>query len=74
MKKITLAVEYLHTKGIIHRDLKPENIMCTQKFDENADYKLIDFGLSTKFQGVNDEKVAGTPLYMAPEILRGDEY
>lgn len=72
MKKITLAVEYLHTKGIIHRDLKPENIMCTQKFDENPDYKLIDFGLSTKFQGSNDDKVAGTPLYMAPEILRGD--
>lgn len=48
--------------------------MCTQKFDENPDYKLIDFGLSSKFQGNYDDKLAGTPLYMAPEIIEGNPY
>ena len=72
MKKITQTVDYLHSKGIIHRDLKSENIMCTSY--ENPEYKLIDFGLSTKYHTIEKEKVAGTPLYMAPEIIRGDEY
>ena len=44
--KLASAIDYLHFYGIIHRDLKPENILMTDD-SENADLKLLDFGLST---------------------------
>jgi len=42
---IALAIEYLHEFNIVHRDIKPENILMTSE-DENANIKLLDFGLS----------------------------
>lgn len=45
IRKICVAVFYLHSFGILHRDLKPENIMMTDD-TENANIKLLDFGLS----------------------------
>ena len=42
---IALAIEFLHEYHVIHRDLKPENILMTSN-DENANIKLLDFGLS----------------------------
>jgi calcium-dependent protein kinase len=44
------ARSYLHEHGIVHRDLKFENIMFEDE-SEDADIKLIDFGLSKKFMG-----------------------
>jgi calcium-dependent protein kinase len=41
---------YLHEHGIVHRDLKLENIMFEDESDD-AEVKLIDFGLSKKFMG-----------------------
>jgi serine/threonine protein kinase len=35
----------------------------------NDEIKVIDFGLSKNAKGVDDHKAAGTPFYMAPEIL-----
>jgi serine/threonine protein kinase len=43
--KLSAAVFYLHSYGIAHRDLKPENILMTDNTEE-ADLKLLDFGLS----------------------------
>jgi serine/threonine protein kinase len=43
--EITAALYYLHSFGIAHRDIKPENIMLVSK-DEDAEIKLVDFGLS----------------------------
>jgi calcium-dependent protein kinase len=48
LRQIVLACNYLHQNGIVHRDLKPENFLFENK-EENAQLKLIDFGLSTKF-------------------------
>jgi serine/threonine protein kinase len=48
MKKILSAVKHLHELGICHRDLKPENFLFSDK-TEDADIKLIDFGLSKRF-------------------------
>ncbi len=45
IRKTCSAMYYLHSYGIVHRDLKPENIMMTDD-TENADIKLLDFGLS----------------------------
>jgi non-specific serine/threonine protein kinase/NIMA (never in mitosis gene a)-related kinase len=66
------AVEYLHSLNIVHRELKPENF-----FIKNGIVKLGDFGLSkvlteaTKY--MTNEKV-GTPCYMAPSVIFGNDY
>ncbi|XP_066593800.1 ovarian-specific serine/threonine-protein kinase Lok isoform X2 [Prorops nasuta] len=68
--QMVLAVRYLHERGITHRDLKPENILLA----DNAEVTLIkisDFGLSKLVDAETMMKTfCGTPLYVAPEILK----
>jgi len=42
------AVKHLHEHNIVHRDLKPENFLMNDT-GEDAEIKLIDFGLSKRF-------------------------
>ena len=71
MEKILTAISFLHNLGICHRDIKPENFMFTSE-DLDAEIKIIDFGLSTKFLSENCmNDVVGTPFYVAPEVLQG---
>ena len=72
--KLSMAVYYLHSYGIIHRDLKPENILMTDE-SENADIRLLDFGLS-KIIGPNEKCLEpfGTLSFVAPEVLKGKPY
>ncbi len=49
MKKLFSACAYMHEKGIAHRDLKPENLLLSS-LDNNAEIKIIDFGLSKKLR------------------------
>ena len=68
MKKLFGACHHMHSQGIVHRDIKPENIMLSA----TGELKLIDFGLSKRQQGDKKLKtIAGTPYYMAPEVLDG---
>ena len=55
---------------IIHRDLKPENMLLTKAFD----LKLADFGEARASEEKKTMSVVGTPLYVAPEVLRNDKY
>ena len=70
MKKLFSALNHMHSQGIVHRDIKPENIMVTKE-DE---LKLIDFGLSKRNKSMDNkmQTIAGTPYYMAPEVLKGE--
>lgn len=71
VKQILLALNYMHKQNIIHRDLKPENVLLQ---DENV-VKLADFGFSVLNNGNHGQsRVLGSPLYMAPEIIRGETY
>lgn len=68
MKKLFGALHHMHAQNVVHRDIKPENIMLA----EDGELKLIDFGLSKRQEGTKKMKtIAGTPYYMAPEVLDG---
>ena len=69
MKDVISAVYYLHNMNppIIHRDIKPENILL----NDGLVAKLTDFGWSNYiFNGIKRTTLCGTPVYMAPEIIR----
>ena len=66
---LILALNYLNNNQYVHRDLKPENIII----DLNGYLKLIDFGVCKKICNYT-KTLVGTPHYMAPEIILGEEY
>ena len=74
MYKLCKAVFYVHSYGIAHRDIKPENVLLTSE-DEDADIRLLDFGLS-KIVGPNQKctEPYGTLTYCAPEIILDKPY
>jgi len=67
IRSVLDAVAYCHRKNITHRDLKPENFLY-QTEEEDSPIKIIDFGLSTREEGVLEARV-GTAYYIAPEVL-----
>ena len=64
---------YLEEKEIIHRDIKLNNILFLESQDE-TDIKIIDFGLAIRKKDIFKKAAAGTPGFIAPEILRGLPY
>jgi serine/threonine-protein kinase len=63
-----------HAEGVVHRDIKPPNLLL----QPNGNVKLMDFGIARRQRrsepGLTSVGwVMGTPLYLAPEQLRGEE-
>ena len=56
------------SKNIIHRDLKPQNILIKYNSQNSFIVKLADYGLSREFNNKSFSTLAGTPIYMAPEL------
>jgi serine/threonine protein kinase len=72
-EQVLRAAEYMHQKGIVHRDLKPENLLLSSTDEDQL--KLIDFGdAENYFSAYVLSGRAGSTLYVAPEVLRGDKY
>ena len=75
MRQMLSAVKHLHEHNIVHRDLKPENFLMSNT-SEDAEIKLIDFGLSKRFSEKDETEkmhtVVGTPYYVAPDVLKGN--
>lgn len=70
--QICNAMQHMHEKRIMHRDLKPANIFLTLE----GVIKVGDLGLSRELSDntFQAHSKVGTPLYMSPEVLKGDGY
>ncbi|AFZ81249.1 protein kinase domain-containing protein [Theileria equi strain WA] len=88
-RQILYAVDTLHSMNLLHRDIKPENIMFRNPtksilpIPERYELALIDFdtckmtdsAAADRSEIVNGKRrLVGTYGYLAPEILRGDDY
>lgn len=73
MMQTLSGIYYCHQIGICHRDIKPENFLFYNKDPiEKSTLKIIDFGLSCSFTpGQVLKTKAGTPYYVAPQVLEG---
>ncbi|HHH30868.1 MAG TPA: serine/threonine protein kinase, partial [Polyangiaceae bacterium] len=77
--QICSSLAEAHQKGIVHRDIKPENIMIITDSRGVEIAKVLDFGLaklreSTELNELTLQgSVVGTPYYMSPEQVHGDE-
>jgi len=60
------AVSAVHAAGLLHRDIKAQNVML----DDDRRLVLMDFGTGRELDAA-DANIAGTPLYLAPEVLSG---
>jgi|JI6StandDraft_1071083.scaffolds.fasta_scaffold10719_5 serine/threonine protein kinase len=70
-RQLVEAFRVLSKHNIMHRDLKPDNILF-----HNGVLKLGDFGFCKNLKEDNDmtATMLGSPIYMAPEVLKGDSY
>ncbi|QEG38351.1 protein kinase domain-containing protein [Roseimaritima ulvae] len=70
VRDVARSLALAHRSGMIHRDLKPENILL----DKEGVPWIADFGLALREdeQDGREGEVAGTPLYMSPEQVRGN--
>ena len=75
------ALAAAHQLGIVHRDIKPANLFLAVRPDGSRRVKVLDFGISKVHDAPHRAPVGpttraslGTPAYMSPEQVRGDEH
>lgn len=89
LKQLASALEFLRSKSLVHRDIKPQNLLLCPPMHSKQDFiangyvglwelpilKIADFGFARFLPSTSmAETLCGSPLYMAPEILRYEKY
>lgn len=67
-KALYTSLGYAHAQGIIHCDVKPGNVLI----DQGGHVFLTDFGIARYAEQTGSTSAIGTPVYMAPEQIRGE--
>jgi serine/threonine-protein kinase len=79
MRQVCAGLAEAHELGLVHRDLKPANVFIAVRGGQSDVAKVLDFGLvkltrePDSVELSSDKTVAGTPLFMSPEQIVGDE-
>ncbi len=71
MAQAASGLQAAHDEGVIHRDIKPSNLYV---LPEGRKLKIMDFGFAKLAGGGGDHRTrVGSPRYMSPEAMRGDD-
>ena len=75
MTQLANGLSAMRLQSLVHRDLKPDNLLLSER-TAKATLKIADFGFARYIQphGGMADTVCGSPLYMAPEILKYRKY
>lgn len=89
IKQLAAALEFLRQENLVHRDIKPQNLLLLPPVHSKEEFikkgyagywelpilKIADFGFARFLPSTSmAETLCGSPLYMAPEILRYEKY
>ncbi len=83
LRQVSGALTEAHEVGLIHRDIKPANIILCQRGGIPDVAKVVDFGLVKRvvttedeatMMGTSQHMLVGTPMYMAPEAIKGEQF
>ncbi|KJA23964.1 hypothetical protein HYPSUDRAFT_162958 [Hypholoma sublateritium FD-334 SS-4] len=84
LRQLARALKFLRHRNLIHRDIKPQNLLLNPASPEELArghpigvpiLKVADFGFARSLpNAMMAETLCGSPLYMAPEILRYEKY
>lgn len=89
LQQLSSALEFLRSKSLVHRDIKPQNLLLCPPVHSHSQFeqqgykglwdlpilKIADFGFARFLPSTSlAATLCGSPLYMAPEILRGESY
>ena len=70
LRQICGSLAEAHDAGLVHRDVKPANVFLCHRGGIEDVVKVLDFGLVRRVDDEKEVHLAGTPVYMAPEVIR----